>query len=152
MSKSLEIFTDGACSGNPGPAGIGVVIKDGKKIVKKISRAIGPSTNNVAEYTALIYGLQEALILRAQRVSVTTDSELMYHQIRGSYKVKEPSIRFLFDLCQHLIQGFKGFEIRHVLREHNKEADKLATQSIKEQAQMVAPLFDSGEESPSSKG
>ena len=152
MNRTFEIFTDGACSGNPGPAGIGVVIKDGKKTVKKLSRAIGPATNNVAEYAALIYALQEALILRADRVKVTTDSELMFQQIRGSYKVKEPSIRFLFDLCQHLIQGFTSFEIRHVLREHNKDADKLATQAIKEQARMVAPLFNSGEESPSSKG
>ena len=152
MSRTLEIFTDGACSGNPGPAGIGVIIKDGKKVIRKLSRAIGPATNNVAEYTALIYALQEAHILRAERVKVTTDSELLFHQIKGSYKIKEPSLRFLFDLCQHLIEGFASFEIRHVLRAGNKDADKLATQAIKKEAQMVAPLFNSGEESPSSQG
>ena len=70
----LEIFTDGGCSGNPGPAAIGVVIKKGDKTLKTISRAIGQGTNNIAEYTALIVGLQEALILKADEVNVKADS------------------------------------------------------------------------------
>jgi ribonuclease HI len=80
----LEIFTDGGCSGNPGPAAIGVVIKNGSKTVKTLGLPIGQGTNNTAEYTALIYALQEALILKADEVSIKTDSELMCKQDRKS--------------------------------------------------------------------
>lgn len=154
MSQVLEIFTDGACSGNPGEAGIGVVIKSGGKTIKEISKAIGEATNNIAEYSALVYALQEALVMKAKRVSVFTDSELMFRQVTGVYKVKNEKLRFLCDQVQHLMQGFDQVDIDHVRREKNKEADKLATQSIKlKQAKVVAPLFKTcGEESPSSKG
>mgnify|MGYP003395769463 CR=1 FL=1 len=75
---SLEIFTDAARSGNPGPAGIGVVIfKDGQ-VIKRISKYIGLATNNLAEYTALVYALQEALVLKASEIKVSTDSELLF--------------------------------------------------------------------------
>ena len=153
MSRALELFTDGACQGNPGEAAIGVIIKENGKIVKRISKTIGLATNNIAEYAALIYGLQQALILQADQVIVNTDSELLYYQIKGNYKIKHPNLKFLFDLVQHLSEGFKNLEIQHIPREKNQEADKLATQAIKkEQAKMVAPLFDFGEESPSSVG
>ncbi len=130
-NRTFEIFTDGACSGNPGPAGVGVVIlEDGKKI-KEISKAIGDATNNIAEYTALVFALQEALILKAERLSVFSDSELMCRQVKGEYKVKNPSIRVLFDQVQYLISGFNEFTLSHVPREKNKDADRLATQSLK---------------------
>jgi len=151
----MEIFTDGACSGNPGEAGIGVVFKasDGS-IVKEISRSIGPATNNVAEYSALVCALQEALVMKLDEVTVFTDSELMHRQVTGIYKVKDEKIKILFDQVQHLISGFNCFMIHHVRRHLNKEADQLATQAIKnKQAKVVAPLFkNSGEESPSSEG
>ena len=83
MSKALEIFTDGASKGNPGPAGIGVVIYQDGRIIKEISKAIGTQTNNFAEYTAVIYALQEALILKATAVKIHTDSELISNQIKG---------------------------------------------------------------------
>lgn len=150
----LLINIDGASSGNPGPAGIGVVIRQDGTIIHEISKAIGEATNNVAEYTALVYALQEALIRRADMVTVITDSELVHRQVTGEYKVKNANIKPLFEQVQHLLRGFKQVKMKHVLREENKDADRLATRSIKsKQAQVVAPLFDNnGEESPSSTG
>lgn len=153
MREELEIFVDGACSGNPGPAAIGVVLRQDGKIVKEVSRTIGDATNNIAEYSALVYALQEALILKADRVRVFTDSELVFRQLNGSYKVKNEHLKFLFDQVQHLKRGFQDVAITHIPREQNKEADKLATTALKKQAKTVAPLFDNGgEESPSSRG
>jgi len=149
----LDIFTDGGCSGNPGPAAIGVVIKDGSKTVKTIARTIGPGTNNIAEYTALIVALQEALILRADKVWVNTDSELMCKQVNGEYAVKHENIKPLFAQVKHLITGFKFFQIAHVPREQNREADQLVRQVLKKASQ--DGRFDAygvKEESPSSKG
>ncbi len=154
MSRELEIFIDGACSGNPGKAGIGVVINSQGKTVKEISKAIGDATNNIAEYSALVYALQEALTMRARELKIFTDSELMFRQVTGVYKVKNAKLKFLFDQVRLLMDGFDHVDINHVRREKNKHADKLATDAIKEkQAKMVAPLFESiGEESPSSRG
>jgi ribonuclease HI len=154
MNKSLEIFVDGACSGNPGEAGIGVVINRGGKTVKEISHAIGEATNNIAEYSALIYALQEAIVLKAGKLRIFTDSELLFRQITGVYRVKNEKLKVLFDRVRHLMRGFDHVDIHHVCREKNKEADRLAAQSLKKkQTKVVAPLFeDIGEESPSSTG
>ncbi len=146
MSKKLEMFTDGACSGNPGSSGIGVVIKHHGKIIKEISKSIGQATNNIAEYMALIYGLQEGLILRAEKVTVYTDSELLYNQVRGHFKVKDEKIIPLHAQIKHLLGGFKYFEIKFVTRDKNKEADRLAKKALstdrqnlkEEQAKVVA--------------
>ena len=154
MSRTLEIFIDGACSGNPGKAGIGVVINAPGKTVKEISKPIGEATNNIAEYSALIYALQEALVMKAKEIKIFTDSELLFRQVKGIYKVKNEKLKFLFDQVQCLMNGFDRVDLNHVRREKNKKADKLATDAIKKkQVQIVAPLFeDIGEESPSSKG
>lgn len=151
-SKRLDIFTDGACSGNPGPAGIGFVIMEQGQAVKEFSQYIGEATNNIAEYTALIYALQEALILRADEVFVKTDSELLCRQLQGLYKIKNANIKPLFDQIQHLLRGFRSFSIEHVFREHNKEADRLSKQAIKKQVPVFASAVEVGEESPSSEG
>jgi ribonuclease HI len=149
----LEIFTDGGCSGNPGPAAIGVVIKSGDKTVKTVSRAIGQGTNNIAEYTALIFALQEALILKADEVSVKTDSELMCKQVLGAYAVKHENIKPLFEQVKHLAAGFKKFQIAHVPREQNAQADALVRQVLKKAGQDGrSDAYGVGEESPSSKG
>jgi ribonuclease HI len=150
----LEIFTDGACSGNPGEAAVGIVINRDGKTVKTISRAIGQATNNIAEYSALIYALREALVLKAQKLQIFTDSELMFRQVTGVYKVKDEKLKVLCDQVRHLMRGFDHVDIAHVRRENNKKADELAVQAIKKkQAKMVAPLFENiGEESPSSLG
>ena len=154
MSEVWEIFIDGACSGNPGEAGVGIVISYEGKIVKEISKAIGEATNNIAEYSALIYALQEAMALKAKKLRIFTDSELLFRQVTGVYKVKNTKLKFLYDQFQLLMKEFDCVDLNHVRREKNKKADSLATRSLKQkQAKVVAPLFENfGEESPSSKG
>jgi len=147
--KSLELYIDGASKGNPGPAGIGAIIcKDGK-VIKNLSFYIGESTNNVAEYSAMIYGLQEALILGAERIKINTDSQLLYKQLKKEYRVKDPKIFVLYQQVEHLLSGFKEKEINFILRKYNRAADKLANLAIKsqqkgsliEQKVMAAPNF-----------
>lgn len=130
--KALDIYIDGAAKGNPGPAGVGAVVcgADGS-VLKNISKFIGEATNNVAEYTALIYALQEALILRAQEVRIWTDSELLYRQLKGEYKVRHPNLKPLFGQIKHLLCGLQSFEIHHISRNNNRGADKLANQAVK---------------------
>lgn len=125
--ERAEIFIDGACLGNPGPAGIGVVIKDGgKDPIRELSKFIGETTNNVAEYLALVYALQEALLLGYEKVSVKSDSELLVKQLDGSYKVRQPNLRLFHDLAVHLRRGFKDCSIEHIPRSKNAHADALA--------------------------
>lgn len=131
MSKVI-IFTDGASKGNPGDASIGVVIssEDGTPI-KEIGEYIGKTTNNVAEYTALIRGLAEAAEIGAAEIEISTDSQLMARQISGVYKVKSPNIKPLFDKAMAMLHMFSKVSISHVMREFNKRADELANEGIK---------------------
>ncbi len=126
--RRFEIHIDGASKGNPGPAGVGAIICQGGCVLKNISEHIGNTTNNVAEYTALIYALQEALILKGESLDIRTDSELLYRQIRKEYKVKNSNIAGLYRQAVHLMSAFKEVVIHHIPREENKGADKLATQ------------------------
>lgn len=127
----LVLFIDGASRGNPGPAGIGIVIKDEQgEILKEIYKYIGETTNNVAEYTALVYGLQEASIIGADRLIVNVDSELVYKQLNGEFRVKNSRVRTFFDMAIHLLSGFDSFEVRHITRRENREADRLANKAI----------------------
>ena len=130
--ERLTIYVDGASRGNPGRAGAGVVVYADRKDVplKKIRQYLGRTTNNVAEYLALIYGLQEGLICRAKYLTVYMDSELVVKQIEGSYRVKNEMLKTLFNLVKHLRQGFEEVKIKHINRERNREADKLANQAI----------------------
>lgn len=154
VSGLLEIYTDGASRGNPGNAGIGIIIKRSGQIVWQLSKNIGETTNNVAEYYAIIYALQQALILHAGHVLLRTDSELVCRQCQGAYQVKHPEIRRLFDQVEHLRHGFHSFRIEHIPREQNREADRLSKQATikikQEQAKAVALELNFGEESPSS--
>ena len=130
-SKRVFIYVDGGSRGNPGPAGIGVVILDaGKKKIKEIWKYIGETTNNVAEYTALIHGLEEAINLKADEIIVNMDSELVARQLNGEYKVKDPGMRELFEKALVALKNFKSFEIKHIERAKNKEADKLVNKAI----------------------
>lgn len=130
-NKRIEIYIDGGSRGNPGPAGIGVVILDerGKKI-KDIAKYIGETTNNVAEYNALLYGLEEVLIIRADEILINMDSELVAKQLSGDYRVKDSNIKPLFERALNMLKSFKSFEIKHIEREKNKEADKLVNKAI----------------------
>ena len=129
----LEIYIDGASKGNPGPSGIGVVICRDGQTIKNISSYIGNTTNNVAEYTALIYALQESLKLKAGVLRINTDSQLLSRQMNGIYKIKNPNILGLYNQAMHLIAGFEEVVINNIAREDNRGADKLATKAVRKQ-------------------
>lgn len=135
MSK-LIIFSDGASKGNPGDAGIGVIVtsEDGVT-VSEISEYIGKTTNNVAEYKALIRGLKECADLGATSVEISTDSELMARQITGVYRVKSENLKPLYAEVMKYIRAFKSVSISHVMREFNKRADQLANDGVKKKYQ-----------------
>ena len=130
MSKSAEIFIDGASRGNPGPSGIGVVFYNDKTVAKRMIKFIGNATNNVAEYTALIYALQEALIDRYDVILVRSDSELLVKQVNGEYKVKNENLKPYHDQFVHLSRGFSKIEVFSIPRESNSLADALANKAI----------------------
>ena len=154
MSRKLDIFSDGACSGNPGLASVGVVIQENGKTIKTIGESIGEATNNIAEYKALVYALNEALNLKADQVVVHTDSELLFNQLRGTFKVKNENLKNLLDELHRLCKIFKRVEVKQIPREQNQEADRLAKQALKQKASQdgCPDAFVVGEESPSSKG
>jgi len=131
--EHAEIFCDGASSGNPGNAGIGVVINlhDGNPACR-LSEYIGIATNNVAEYTAFIRGLEEARSLGIKRVKVFLDSELVVKQINGLYKVKNINLMPLWIRAKKLLADFDSFTVSHVMRDMNREADALATKAVKQ--------------------
>jgi ribonuclease HI len=130
----LQINIDGASKGNPGEAGIGVVIKDGSGfLIEEISRYIGRATNNMAEYTALIFALKRAEELKAEAICVYTDSQLVARQVEGSYQVKNHFLRLLYEQVKLLGANFKSFQINFICREENKRADELATKAVKQQ-------------------
>ncbi len=128
----LKIYVDGASKGNPGPSGIGVVICRDGEILKNIASFIGNATNNVAEYTALIYALQASLILNAENIEINTDSQLLYRQIKKIYKIKSPNILGLYNQVLQLMSGFKEVSIKHIPRGENRGADKLANKAVKQ--------------------
>ena len=127
----LEIYIDGASKGNPGHSGVGIVIYRQGQIIKNISQYIGEATNNVAEYTALIFALEESLLLKAEILKINTDSQLLARQLNKIYKVRHPGIVNLYNRALHLLTGFKKVTIEHIPREENCLADKLATQAVK---------------------
>lgn len=134
--KKAKAFIDGASRGNPGPAAIGVVFQDLEgKLVKELSIKIGDATNNVAEYMALIFALQEGLMMRVGELDVFTDSELLARQYSGEYKVKDPVLRRLALQVKHLNGGFDRMSVSHIPRERNTLADRQANEALD------APLF-----------
>lgn len=131
----LIIYTDGGARGNPGPAGIGGVLynESGEKI-HEISEYLGETTNNQAEYRAVLRGLQEAKKQGGRELSFYIDSELVVKQLNGEYKVKNKELQPLFVQIYNLTLEFKKVTFSHVQRELNKEADKLANQAMDEGA------------------
>ena len=127
----LTIYVDGASRGNPGPAGIGIAIEDEKGTTKaRISSYIGETTNNQAEYKALIMGLREAAKLKAEHVDIRTDSKLLAEQIQGNYKVRNAKLRLLFQQVKQLLADFKSFTIAFIPRYQNATADALANRAL----------------------
>lgn len=148
--KRAVIYTDGACSGNPGPAGIGVAMEfQGHSI--QIAEHIGSATNNIAEYSALLRGLREASDLGADVVEVYMDSELAVKQVTGLYKVKNEGLRPIYSSVVKLLKSFKKHTVRHVPREENALADSLSKQGVKPGAKpfrQVTPPLDGDHSAP----
>lgn len=137
-TQSIRLMTDGASRGNPGPAAIGVLLLDGSS-KQRISRPIGTATNNVAEWQAVVAGLEEA----AKRdgwldVQLFTDSELVVKQFNGEYAVRKPDFIPLYQKAMRLISGFGSFHATHIPREHNTEADALAHAALNGQRKVDA--------------
>ncbi|MCU0843686.1 MAG: ribonuclease HI family protein [Spirochaetes bacterium] len=127
LDSSLVMYTDGASRGNPGPAGIGIVIYDSdNRQVGKVSLPIGVQTNNFAEYTALIHALRIGRYFRARMLKIRTDSELVVKQIKGEYKVNHENIKGLYAEAMKLKKAFSSCKIEHVTRNFNDKADYLA--------------------------
>jgi ribonuclease HI len=130
-TTDLVAHIDGGSRGNPGPAAFAVVMKttDGQ-LVDEISGFLGRTTNNVAEYQALLAALDYALAHKCRRLRVLADSELLVHQINGVYRVKNPGLKPLYERAKQLISRIESFSIRHVYREENREADLLANRTM----------------------
>lgn len=138
MKKAI-IYSDGASKGNPGDAGIGVVISDEKgKVLREVAEYIGKTTNNVAEYSALIRGMREAAELGAIQIEIRTDSELLARQLSGVYKVKAANLKPLFEEAISLLRVFERASITHVVRELNKRADELANEGVRKHLSSAA--------------
>ncbi|HWC14733.1 MAG TPA: ribonuclease HI family protein [Actinomycetota bacterium] len=126
-----SLHADGGARGNPGPAGIGVVLKDSDdEVIGEIAASIGEATNNVAEYSALIAGLEMALAKGVTEVDVFMDSELVVSQLKGEWKIKNDRLRTLAVRARSLLNRFEQSSLQHVRREMNSDADKLANQGM----------------------
>jgi len=128
--QAVSIYIDGAARGNPGPAGAGIVLKEGDQTVKTTYKYLGVTTNNIAEYNALITALDEARVLGYKKVILYLDSELIAQQLQGNYRVKNSNIKPFFEKAISLINNFESIEIKKIDRSKNKEADKLANKAI----------------------
>jgi ribonuclease HI len=127
----ITMYTDGAARGNPGPAAIGVVLKDGAgAVVATIGRGLGVKTNNQAEYTAVIAGLEKALSLGAKEVVLKSDSELVVRQLMGRYKVKNADLREMYQRVLTLAGQLEKFTALNIPREMNKQADALCNKAL----------------------
>ena len=130
MSGKVTLFCDGASRGNPGPGSFGFVILTGEKVLAEGKACLGVTTNNVAEYQAVVHGLKKCLELKASEVTVKSDSQLMVRQMNGEYKVKAPRIKPLFDEARRLVRQFLKVAFVHVPREENSHADALANEAL----------------------
>jgi ribonuclease HI len=127
----LVVNVDGGARGNPGPAAIGAVVQDGGgKVLEERGERIGTATNNVAEYRALLLGIERAAELGAGELELVGDSELIVRQVKGEYKVKDPTLRELHGEVKRALRPFESWSIRHVRREQNAEADRLVNQVL----------------------
>lgn len=132
-TPTYRLFIDGACRGNPGPAAYGCILYKGQEMLLKEKGYIGKGTNNLAEYTALIKGLEAAWKVGVrEELEIFSDSQLLVRQIIGLYKVKNPRLQRLFQEAQTLLKRFKRVHIFHIDRGLNREADRLANRALDE--------------------
>lgn len=129
--KTLRLFTDGASRGNPGPAGVGVVIEDDQGMrLRGLHRWLGVTTNNEAEYRALIEGLKAVMEWKPDRLEIYLDSKLVVEQMNGAWKIKARELMPLQIEAKELLRGFPEIVIAHVDRSKNRGADHLANMAI----------------------
>jgi ribonuclease HI len=127
----LTVNVDGGARGNPGPAAVGVVLRDGGgTVVASLGEAIGRATNNVAEYRALLRGIELAREHGATELELIGDSELVVRQVEGRYKVKDATMRRLHGEVKEALAGFEGWSIHHVRRSQNADADRLVNEAL----------------------
>ncbi|MHB8841187.1 MAG: ribonuclease HI family protein [Candidatus Aquicultor sp.] len=127
------MYSDGAARGNPGPAGAGALIKNAKgDVLVEVSAYLGETTNNIAEYKALILALEQAIQYKPEEIEIRADSELMVKQLNGEYKVKNEGLKPLHDRVKKLLAGCRRAEIKHIYRNENSAADELANKAIDE--------------------
>jgi len=127
----MVVNVDGGARGNPGPAAVGVVLRNGGgEVVEELGRRIGSATNNVAEYRALLLGIERARELGATELELIGDSELIVRQVKGEYKVKDAALRELHTQVRTALAPFESWSIRHVRREANAEADRLVNETL----------------------
>ena len=130
----ILVYCDGGSRGNPGPAAIGAVVLDPSTDpptrVAEVSETIGITTNNVAEYQALIAGLEAAAPLRAHRVRVRADSLLMIKQVAGEFRVRQPHLKPLHARVKELLRAYDEVDLQHVRRELNTDADALVNAAL----------------------
>ena len=134
ISTPAQVITahiDGGARGNPGPAGYGVIIRDGAgKTLAELSEFLGYRTNNFAEYSALLAALEYARQHGYQALRVVSDSELLVRQMTGQYKVKSPDLRPMYERARGLVRQLRSFAIEHARREQNRDADRLANEAM----------------------
>jgi ribonuclease HI len=136
--QKVFIYVDGSCSGNPGEGGAGAVIKDEQgRTISRIKKYLGSVTNNRAEYEALIAGLQEAQRLGMREVEVYLDSELVVNQVNGAYRVRDATLKTLEGEVKRQLGCFARVVIRHIPREENREADRLAREAVRDKVGSV---------------
>ncbi len=128
MADLLEVYVDGASSGNPGPAGIAVVVRKNGEIIEKSSEYIGLKTNNQAEYLAVIKGLK-TLRKYGDSGRILTDSQLVVKQLNGEYRVRNRDLRELYRKVKELEKEFRDVEYRYIPRDQNRLADSMAKKS-----------------------
>ena len=130
MGKVI-VNVDGGARGNPGPAAIGVVVRDaGGEVLEERGEKIGRATNNVAEYRALLLGIERAAALGASELELVGDSELIVRQVEGRYKVKDATMKELHGEVKKALAPFASWSIRHVRREQNSAADRLVNAAL----------------------
>lgn len=132
MTRALLIASDGGSRGNPGPAAIGAVVRDAEsgELLASVSECIGVTTNNVAEYRALVAALELAAPFQARRVVARADSQLLIRQLEGAYRVKQAHLRPLFERARDLLGSYEEVVLEHVRREDNAEADALVNAAL----------------------
>jgi ribonuclease HI len=127
----VTVNVDGGARGNPGPAAIGVVLRDGDgSILEEVGETIGEATNNVAEYKALLRGIELAASRDAEELELVGDSELVVRQVEGRYKVKHAGMKKLHEEVKQALRGFDSWSIRHVRRAENVDADRLVNEAL----------------------